>query len=232
MQRGKGELVEIWMENGGIAGRLNLPAGLAPAAGQYLAAYAPEDSLPALAQPLFLMGAVPGGMLAAPPFPSTWQPGLELELRGPLGRGFRLPLSAQHVGLVALGASPARLLPLADLALAQGRAVTLFCDLSGAGISWRSLPAALEISPLALLREALAWADYLALDIPIQRLPERNALVGLRAGERLSCAAEVLVDVAMPCTGLASCGACAVRTRRGWLLACEDGPVFDWDRLE
>jgi hypothetical protein len=31
----------------------------------------------------------------------------------------------------------------------------------------------------------------------------------------------------MPCAGLAACGVCAVQTRRGWKLACVDGPVFD-----
>jgi NAD(P)H-flavin reductase len=31
----------------------------------------------------------------------------------------------------------------------------------------------------------------------------------------------------MPCGGVADCGACAVETRLGWKLACEDGPVFD-----
>jgi hypothetical protein len=31
----------------------------------------------------------------------------------------------------------------------------------------------------------------------------------------------------MPCAGLADCGVCAVELRRGWKLACKDGPVFD-----
>jgi NAD(P)H-flavin reductase len=232
MQRIKGELAEIWLEGGGTAGRITFAGDLHLAPGQYLAAYAPEDISAVLTQPLFLAGVVPDGILAAPPLPSTWQPGYALELRGPLGCGFNLPATAYHVGLAAFGASAARLLPLADLALAQGCEVTLFCDLPAASLSWRSLPAALEISPVKWVREALAWADYLALDIPIQRLKERNALVGVQPGERLLCAAEVLVEVSMPCSGAAACGACAVRVKRGWQLACEDGPVFPWERLE
>jgi NAD(P)H-flavin reductase len=37
---------------------------------------------------------------------------------------------------------------------------------------------------------------------------------------------------AMPCSGLADCGVCAVPARRGYKLACKDGPVFDLDELD
>jgi NAD(P)H-flavin reductase len=40
-----------------------------------------------------------------------------------------------------------------------------------------------------------------------------------------------LVVAPMPCGGLAECGVCAVTTRRGWKLACKDGPVFDLGEL-
>jgi hypothetical protein len=232
MQQVKGELVEIWFESGGTAGRIAFKEALDLRAGQYLAARCLEDGQPALAHALFMAGAAPGGMLAAPPLPSTWQPGCELELRGPLGHGFNLPVSARHVGLVALASSPARLLPLAEQALAQQGEVTLFCDLPASDLPWRSLPSALEISPTALLHESLAWADYLAFDVPQTHLPKLNPLLQLKPGEHLACPTEVLVDALMPCHGLAGCGVCAVPARRGWLLACEDGPVFIWERLE
>lgn len=232
MQQVKGELVEIWLESGGTAGRIAFGEALAPRPGQYLAARCREDGYAALAHPLFMAGAAPGGILAAPPLPSAWQPGCELELRGPLGHGFNLPVSARHVGLVALDASPARLLPLAEQTLAQEGEVTLFCDLPASDLPWRSLSPALEISPTALLHDALAWADYLAFDVPLAHLAKLNPLVGLKPGERLACPAEVLVAAAMPCAGLAGCGVCALPSRRGWLLACEDGPVFAWERLE
>jgi hypothetical protein len=232
MQQVKGELVEIWLESGGTAGRIAFGADLAPHPGQYLAARCREDGHAALGHPLFMAGTAAGGMLAAPPLPPTWQPGCELELRGPLGHGFNLPVSARHVGLVALDTSPARLLSLAELALTQDGEVTLFCDLPASDLPWRSLSSALEISPTALLRDALAWADYLAFDVPLTHLARLHPLVGLRPGERLACPAEVLVAAVMPCAGLAGCGVCAVPARRGWLLACEDGPVFAWERLE
>jgi len=38
--------------------------------------------------------------------------------------------------------------------------------------------------------------------------------------------------VPMPCGGLGDCGLCAVDLKRGWKLACKDGPVFDLNELE
>jgi hypothetical protein len=232
MQQVKGELVEIWYESGGTAGRIAFREALALQAGQYLAARCLDDTQPPLAHPLFISGSAPGGMLAAPPLPAPWQPGCELELRGPLGHGFNLPASARHIGLVALAASPARLLALAELAMAQEGEVTLFCDLPANDLPWRRLPSALEISPTAQLREALAWADYLAFDIPLADIDRLKPLVGLKPGERLACTIEVLVASAMPCAGLAGCGVCALPAHHGWRLACEDGPVFAWEQLE
>jgi dihydroorotate dehydrogenase electron transfer subunit len=39
--------------------------------------------------------------------------------------------------------------------------------------------------------------------------------------------AQVLVGTPIPCGGIADCGVCAVNTKSSWMLACEDGPVFD-----
>jgi Leu/Phe-tRNA-protein transferase len=46
------------------------------------------------------------------------------------------------------------------------------------------------------------------------------------------CPGQALIHTAMPCAGIAECGACAVRTRKSWRLACKDGPVFDISELE
>jgi hypothetical protein len=36
----------------------------------------------------------------------------------------------------------------------------------------------------------------------------------------------------MPCAGLAECGVCAVPAAdKGYLLACEDGPVFEIETI-
>ena len=79
----------------------------------------------------------------------------------------------------------------------------------------------LEVVPPAALSEAAAWADYLARDSDLGSLKD---LPGLRCGE-------ALVQTPLPCGGMADCGACVVHLKRGYLLACKDGPVVDLKRL-
>ena len=149
-----------------------------------------------------------------------------LALRGPLGQGFSLPESARRVALISLAESPARLLPLASQAIKGQLAIALFTDAHMTG-----LPTALEIQPLSALSEALLWADFIALELPLGSLPELRPRLGLSATDRLPCPAQVLITTPMPCTGMAECGACAVPAQRGWKLACRDGPVFNLNEL-
>jgi len=67
--------------------------------------------------------------------------------------------------------------------------------------------------------EALQWLH--------ERSPDVILLEVKRVGGALPCPAQALVHQIMPCGALAGCGACAVETRLGWKLACNDGPVFD-----
>lgn len=234
-------LVEVRMESGGTGGRIACPPGLRPDPGQYLLAHAPgqDEALPtalfaARALSLSLSGDVAAGELElAPPLPSGWTAGTRLAVRGPLGRGFTLPVSARQVALVGLGVPPYRLLPLADLALAQGAAVALYA---------RSLPDALppevEVLPLESLPEIVGWADYAAFDLAPGALAGIKKRMGLLPHTPLPVPAQVLVRVPMPCGGIAECGLCAVEmvsrssSRRGWKLACKEGPVFDFNELE
>jgi hypothetical protein len=90
----------------------------------------------------------------------------------------------------------------------------------------------IEAHPLAALPESLVWADLLAIDLPLARLPELHGCLGLGAREPLPCLMQVLVLADIPCGGLAECHVCAVPVGRGWKLACKDGPVFDLNELE
>lgn len=219
-------LQEITLEAAGhLGGKLDCPAGLIPAPGQYLSAHAPALN-EALPTPLFAMRIFPDGLHLAPPLPATWAAGTQLRVRGPLGKGFHLPALARRVALVALGELPHRLLPLVHLALRQDAAVTLYTRAIP-----RDLPDEVEILPLDLTPEAHHWADYLALDLPLASLPDLPTVLGLRPFERLACQAQALVVTAMPCSGLAECGVCAVPSGRSWKLACKDGPVVDVARL-
>ncbi len=152
---------------------------------------------------------------------------MPLVLRGPLGRGFRMPLTVRRVALACLEGAPLRLLPLVEQALRQRAAVTVYARAIPAG-----LPDDVEVLPLELLPEAGAWADFLALDVDRDSLPELRARLGLTPFQRPAFQVQVLVRTAMPCVGLAECGVCAVHTREGWSLACADGPVFDFHQLE
>lgn len=194
-----------------------------PAAGRYVMAWAPEDVDAPLATPLFAAKIEAKGFLAAGPVPASWEPGSRLQLRGPLGRGFSPPGNLRRLALASLGEDMRRLQPLLLEALAQGTAVALFSDTIPPG-----LPAAVEANPLEMLREGLTWADYLALDMPARAIPDLAGLLGVSPTARaLPCPAQALVCMAMPCGGLADCGACGVETRGGWKLACSDGPVFN-----
>ena len=222
VKQGTGELVELYLESGLRGGRVLCPQNLIPLSGQHLLAHDLATNAP-LPVSVFYAGSAPGGFLIAPPIPQTWQPGAILSLRGPLGKGFSLPSSARCVALVALGETSARLRSLLTNALEQDASVVLVSDL---GLP--ELPSEVEIQPVSALAEIAQWADYLALDVPresLLRLQEMSG-IGRQVGE-----AQVLVHMPMPCGGMGECGVCAVNVRRGWKLACKDGPVFDLNEL-
>ncbi len=240
MQHYSGRVTAIELDQAGeLAAWVACPPAAIPAPGRYLSAWSPEDEQAVLATALFCSAAsgdqeLNAGQLlpykqflAAGAIPHSWAPGMALQLRGPLGRGFSIPGSARRVALAALGKTCERLLPLARLALAQDAAVALFTD---APVS--ALPAAIEIHPLSSLGEAAPWTDYLALDLPGSELEQLRERLALPGGERLTYPAQALVGVDMPCAGVGVCGACWLPARRGIRLACSDGPVFDLDDLD
>ncbi|NUQ84648.1 MAG: hypothetical protein HUU11_08035 [Anaerolineales bacterium] len=220
MHNGKGQVVELILKDGRRQVRISCASDLIPAPGQYLLASDGSDS--PLPVSLFSTESSADGFIAAAPIPDSWNPGGELYLRGPLGRGFELPVSARKVALVAFEDSPARLRGLIAPALKQGAAVALVCDLEE-----DQLPDEVEAHPLSALDEVFAWADYAAFDAARENLPGlRERLVDLNqmsAGKE----AQALIHTPIPCGGIAECGVCAVTLRSGWRLACKEGPVFD-----
>lgn len=229
-----GRIDEISFYAGRGTARIACPSSAIPTPGQYLVArpdlestaFYLDNELPVLGVPLFPAELLAGSFLAAPPVPGTWGPGVALRLRGPCGKGFHLPTGVRRLALAALGDTVARLAPLARQILQADGAVTLYTD-----ASLPSLSAAVEVYPTAALPEAPAWADFLALDLPLADLPFLRDRLGLSRSEFLACPAQALIDTSMPCAGLGECGACAVEGRRGWKLACEHGPVFRLDEL-
>jgi Iron-sulfur cluster binding domain of dihydroorotate dehydrogenase B len=231
--RSTARLEELILLDGKPAARIVCSARLIPSPGRYLLGTPSRSDAP-LAHPLFRVHALADGFLCAPPIPDSWAPGTELLLRGPLGHGFNLPEAARSVALLAFDDMPTRLLALTEGAFKQGASITLLCENPP-----EDLPLPIEVQPPSALEEICEWADYLAIDLRRESLPElksRLAHIGSLNGRREQAGssrlkAQALIRTGMPCGSMAQCGVCAVQTGRRQLLACEDGPVFDLDIL-
>jgi hypothetical protein len=220
-------LLELHLDGPGlVSGTIARPPRLVLRPGQYLVGHAAGSDEP-LATPLFVAQVNEESLRLAPGLPPAWRPGMELNVRGALGRGFHLPPAARRVALGAPEGHPFRLLPLLAAALAQGCEVALCAPRVPGG-----LPPQVEILEPQVLPELAAWADYLALDLIPGQIPALRTLLGIKHYQPLPDAGEALVFGPMPCAAAAECGACAVRTRQGWRLACKDGPVFNLRDLE
>lgn len=232
MHTGKGQILELILEDGQRYIHIACPANLVPSPGQYL--LAGDGSDVPLPFPLFYTDSAPRGFIAAAPVLNLWNPGLDLRLRGPLGRGFTMPFAARKIGLIAFEASVARLKGLIRPALKQDAAIVLVCD-----SNLENLPDDVEVQPMSALNDIVEWADYVACDIPRENLQQvreqlteiHKLMIGKARVEQGRNAAQVLIYTPVPCGGVADCGVCAVILRSGWKLACKDGPVFDWNDL-
>jgi hypothetical protein len=227
MRTYRGRVVETILEPGGeTAVKIACPAGAVPAPGQFVMAYNRADPQAPIAEALFSAGEWENGFIAASPTPYGWGLGTILEIRGPLGHGFHLPTSVRKLAVAALEGN-ARVAPLILQAHERHVEAALLTD-----SPLPSLPVAVEAYPLAALPDVLHWADLLVLDLPLSRLKELRGLLSLGQHEPLPCPAYALLVTPMPCYGTAECGACAVPSRNGQMLACLDGPVFDLNLLE
>jgi NAD(P)H-flavin reductase len=213
-----GRIVELILEDECRYARISCPEALTPGPGQYLLASHGSDSL--LPVPIFHTDSAFQGFIG--PALEEWKPGDVLALRGPLGRGFSLPVSARKVALVAFDSPPSRLRGLIPPALRQNASVVLLCDSSS-----DHLPDVVEVQPVSALGEIFQWADYVALDVERANLKELMERLGNGTSRMIPGGAQVLVRAPMPCGGLADCGVCALTTRSNWKMVCKEGPVFD-----
>ncbi len=178
------------------------------------------------------------------------RPGQELELWGPLGRGFGLDhqrplLVAGGVGVAALalaarqakagGARPRMLLGLATARGLGGLLDYLEFFLAGLGVSLeltsedgsRGQPGLVS----DLLARRLADCDGVLACGP---LPMLKAVAGLAGQAGVEC--QVSLEAPMAC-GVGACLGCALpRAGGGYLRVCREGPVVeaglvDWQRL-
>ena len=222
MKLDKGNLREIFLDG---SARIECPPELIPAPGQYLLAHAAASDSP-VADSVFFSISTSNGFVAAAPIPHVWAPGTSLNLRGPLGHGFTIPIAARKIALLAFDDSPARLQGLIPLALKQGAEVVLLSD-----SPVNNLPEVVEVQPLQATQEILHWADFAAIDAARENLNQLREMMGQGNQARARCEAQVLVRTQMPCGALAECGVCAVVVHHQWKMTCKDGPVFDWKEL-
>src|SRR3972149_2183013 len=226
MAHGEWKIMEIGLVDGSLQLRVLTSDHLHPLPGQYFLAFAAGMD-EALATPLYYAGTDSGNWFLAGKIPPAWQPGTRLVWRGPLGHGFHLPPTARRVALAAWNDLVTSLSALVNLALTQD-----------ASVVWYSrhlpeqLPPSVEVLPLESLPEAWDWADYLALECDSIDLPRLAASLLLPSGGKPDCTTEILLHTPLTCGGTAECGVCAVRTKKGWKLACKDGPVYEFDSLE
>ena len=224
---------------GRTAARLSCRPPAVPAPGQASLALLPGSGA-ALRRTLFPVQCNTDGFVTDQPPAPDWRLGAGIELLGPIGHGFCPPATAKRWLLATLDCPADRLLGLVDQGVARGAAVSLWSSQPPP-----ALPPQVEVT--TDLAEALAWADYLALDLLPESLPHlrRRLAILLTARRRpgtevgsldawelpLPPTAQALIGHEMPC-GIGVCGACAVKARRGWKLTCVDGPVFDLRELE
>ena len=222
MKNGEGQLFEIYLDS---RARIICPPELIPVPGQYLLAHASASDSP-LAVPVFFSDSAPNGFRSAPLVDSPWQPGTQLNLRGPLGRGFSIPTFARKVALIVFDDSPARLRGLISIALKQGAEVVLVSN-----TVLDDIPEAVEVQPLQAMFEIYRWADYAAFDVERENLIHLKENFGKLEQAKGPREAQVLVRAPMPCGALAECGVCALTIHHEWKMICKDGPVFEMKEL-
>ncbi len=219
-------------------------------------AYVLADLGGPLREPLFPSEIDSAGFVAAvPPGHPALRllPGAEIDVIGPLGRGFRLnpdghPLArlllVAQVGFLPFlqplfQAAPAVALVVEATTRAQLPAPTRFpptleltlVTLDGsAGYlgpleAEGAVPSGLERAG-PRLRELIAWTERACFAFELDRYPALAQCVSEVRIQPQADLAQALVRVPMPC-GVGACDACRVATQRGERQACVDGPVFD-----
>jgi dihydroorotate dehydrogenase electron transfer subunit len=208
--------------DGSIVLSVTTPAQLTPRAGQPVLALQPGVNEPNR-HVIYPIETTPSGFTCIAPSDRIWRAGDELDLLGPIGSGFAPPASARRWLLLSVDSDPGPLMPLITLANNRNASVSLWASVTPSDLS----P---DVEVATDLPAALDWADFVAICTTPTGLPELRTMLG--PVERLYTPARIqaLIMEPMPC-GIGGCTACAIRVRRGWKLACLDGPVFPLDTL-
>jgi dihydroorotate dehydrogenase electron transfer subunit len=157
---------------------------------------------------------------------------------GPLGRGYSVRPSTQHMLLVAGGIGVAPLVWLAEDAVAAGKSVV---TVLGGRTKEQIFPSKLlpkEVEVVITTEDGSLGRQGLATEAFVEQLewcdqafacgPNAmfQAMAEVMRGHKTSRPVQVLLEERMGC-GTAICYGCAVETRKGMRLVCKDGPRFD-----
>lgn len=193
----------------------------------------PEAGQPMLAYPLgtesfqrftlYPSEILEDGFRCPLPEQENWQPGDQINVLGPIGRGYSPPAKAKRWLLMSEASHFSPLLPLLKLAEENGAAVVLVGRQHPT-----QLPASVEV--LSEPEPALDWADYAAISLPWAKLSQLKARFGRYRDLPLPCSAQVLLHDPLPC-GFGGCLCCGLPSGSHLTLRCRQGPVFNWDQL-
>ena len=157
-----------------------------------------------------------------------------IDLLGPLGNGFKIDDDTSRLLVVAGGIGIAPLVHLAERAGADGHSVKMILGVATASQLCHEVKG-VEMFPITedgsagdmgvatdLLPSLVGWADQIFACGPV---PMYRSMAGMMPEFR-DKPVQILLEEVMGC-GVGACRGCAVPTRQGMKMVCQDGPVFD-----
>ncbi len=195
--------------------------------GQYLAVSSRFEQDNQIPFTLFIESSSNNEISIGSPAPPNWYPGQEITFRGPLGQGFSPPAMLKRLALVGFDDNPNRLMALVNHTFNQNVDIVMAGDFISNPVIARDIPAHVELTKLDHLDDLFTWADYIAMDVPSFKIQELNEILQSTSSKIPRGDIQVLIFTSMPCAAIAECGICAVKTVKGYKLACQDGPVFN-----
>ena len=220
-----------------------LAASAAP--GQFVMVRSSATTDPYLRYPLPIHRLQPDGIVIIVPAVESvaWlaqrQVGAEVDLLGPGGRALEMQRK-QHIALLAQGVGVAPLLCIADRA--QGP-VTLVLQAATAGQVYprELLPKTIEYQPFIgrtvddawqqALVSLAGWAQVIYAAGSDAFYRQLRVRLGASPLQMRAGTVQGWVNGDLAC-GSGVCRGCAIQTRRGTRLRCQDGPFMDLDELE
>lgn len=148
----------------------------------------------------------------------NWKPGEQIEIYGPLGNGFNIPQSVTRLGIIRIGDITPRIINLHHSF--KGEIAYFTNQIS------KNIPTSIEVNPLSEFKEDIQWADFIAIETKISQFALIQDQLEIRSNLNLPQPIQVFIESPMPCSGLADCSVCSIKTDK-WLYACHNGPVIN-----